>query len=334
MLRYAFRPSPAAQSHAALDAERAAEAEMLAALLSGNLNPDSDASFAPTTSPLRKFIRVVFFPFIFTNMAIQFTLWVFLDGLLGPCMALAWRARRYLADASAVELTRNPDGLASALQQLSESESEMPGGEWATHLFVVNPKGDSGLRGMKPRQADIQKIADAWLATAPAGLSGSADAQNYYALFMEFQQTALAARAGDTAAAARLHAFQKAVPRAAQQLRLDDLLRDGKLAGSLQQATPKQGSASMQEQCMMSFHPPLARRLKRLQRMGAHFTAPGMTRGVKIAMTVMWLVIGPLLAVAGALMLVVVAMLVMINLMFLGAWLAAIHAALTALRAS
>ena len=35
-------------------------------------------------------------------------------------MAMLWRTRRYLADASSVELTRNPDALARALQCLSE----------------------------------------------------------------------------------------------------------------------------------------------------------------------------------------------------------------------
>ena len=60
---------------------------------------------------------------------------------------MLWRTRRYLADASSVELTRNPDALARALQCLSEDNTTFDSGGWATHLFVVNPKGDSGLRG-------------------------------------------------------------------------------------------------------------------------------------------------------------------------------------------
>ena len=33
---------------------------------------------------------------------------------LGPPLAMIWRDRRYAADAMAVQLTRNPDGLARA----------------------------------------------------------------------------------------------------------------------------------------------------------------------------------------------------------------------------
>ena len=85
---------------------------------------------------LQKFI--VFCSFrstMFTNMSMKITLWFFLNLLLGPCMALLWRTRRYLADASAVELTRNPDALARALQCLSEDQTSLDGGEWATHFL-------------------------------------------------------------------------------------------------------------------------------------------------------------------------------------------------------
>ncbi|HEX8118802.1 MAG TPA: hypothetical protein VF521_16110, partial [Pyrinomonadaceae bacterium] len=39
--------------------------------------------------------------------------------VFGPVMAWLWRARRNLADATAVELTRDPEALASAVQKLS-----------------------------------------------------------------------------------------------------------------------------------------------------------------------------------------------------------------------
>jgi heat shock protein HtpX len=50
------------------------------------------------------------------------------------------RKREYLADASAVELTRNPQGLISALQKLSTDDNKLLAASKATqHLYIVNP---------------------------------------------------------------------------------------------------------------------------------------------------------------------------------------------------
>jgi heat shock protein HtpX len=50
------------------------------------------------------------------------------------------RQREYLADASAVELTRNPDGLASALAKISSDKEVLEVANRATqHLYIVNP---------------------------------------------------------------------------------------------------------------------------------------------------------------------------------------------------
>ena len=93
-------------------------------------------------------------------------------------MAMLWRTRRYLADASSVELTRNPDALARALQCLSEDNTAFDSGDWATHLFVVNPKGDSGLRGQQPSQQQMAKAIQAWASTAHT--MSAQDAANLY----------------------------------------------------------------------------------------------------------------------------------------------------------
>ncbi|GHT85488.1 hypothetical protein AGMMS49543_16960 [Betaproteobacteria bacterium] len=55
------------------------------------------------------------------------------------------REREYLADASAVQFTRNPDGLASALRQLDNfgSRIQHPYAEAASHLFFGNGKKPS-----------------------------------------------------------------------------------------------------------------------------------------------------------------------------------------------
>jgi len=52
-------------------------------------------------------------------------------------IGLLWRSRRYLADATAVQLTRNPTGLYRGLRHLGEAGAVIPGGESVAHLFIV-----------------------------------------------------------------------------------------------------------------------------------------------------------------------------------------------------
>jgi Zn-dependent protease with chaperone function len=54
---------------------------------------------------------------------------------LGPWLAAMWRYRRRLADASAVQLTRNPTALARAVRTLASSDVEVSGGWVAYFLF-------------------------------------------------------------------------------------------------------------------------------------------------------------------------------------------------------
>jgi heat shock protein HtpX len=50
------------------------------------------------------------------------------------------RQREYLADATSVQFTRNPEGLISALGKLAAKAAPFPGVSHATqHLFIVNP---------------------------------------------------------------------------------------------------------------------------------------------------------------------------------------------------
>lgn len=81
--------------------------------------------------------------------------------LLSRLLAMAVsRRREYLADATAVELTRNPEGLARALEKIASSEFPLRAAtRGSAHLFIVSP-----LR----RRADA--AADPWsslLATHP-----------------------------------------------------------------------------------------------------------------------------------------------------------------------
>lgn len=65
--------------------------------------------------------------------------------ILGPIFAKLMqlavsRRREYLADATSVEFTRNPDGLISALQKLDTDNTEFARANNATaHMFIANP---------------------------------------------------------------------------------------------------------------------------------------------------------------------------------------------------
>jgi Zn-dependent protease with chaperone function len=56
-------------------------------------------------------------------------------------VGLLWRSRKYLADATGVQLTRNPTGLYLALVQMSKDSVIVPGAGAVSHLFVVAPEG-------------------------------------------------------------------------------------------------------------------------------------------------------------------------------------------------
>lgn len=62
--------------------------------------------------------------------------------LLGPLVSLAWRERKYMADATAVRLTRDPDALAGALVKMAHAPVGLPG--WAMHLAVAGSGPSKG----------------------------------------------------------------------------------------------------------------------------------------------------------------------------------------------
>ena len=92
--------------------------------------------------------------------------------LLAPvaakCVQMAVsRQREYLADATSVQFTRNPEGLISALRKLAAKAAPFPGVSRATqHLFIVNPvqtftKKSSALMATHPDIEDrIARLRD------------------------------------------------------------------------------------------------------------------------------------------------------------------------------
>jgi Zn-dependent protease with chaperone function len=56
--------------------------------------------------------------------------------VLGPLLSLAWRQRKYMSDATAVRLTRDPDTLSGALEQMSRQRSTALA-PFAAHMSLV-----------------------------------------------------------------------------------------------------------------------------------------------------------------------------------------------------
>jgi Zn-dependent protease with chaperone function len=58
---------------------------------------------------------------------------------LSAGIAYLWRQRKYMLDATAVRLTRNPDGLVSALEATSHHLSSLQQAAWASHMQIIHP---------------------------------------------------------------------------------------------------------------------------------------------------------------------------------------------------
>jgi Zn-dependent protease with chaperone function len=88
-------------------------------------------------------LQIVFLPFLIfyiLSMLLRMQVWLVRFTLVGPLLMSVWRTRRFLADATAVQLTRNPGGLAHGLGHLAAEGGVVPGGQWFSHLFVVGPE--------------------------------------------------------------------------------------------------------------------------------------------------------------------------------------------------
>jgi Zn-dependent protease with chaperone function len=109
------------------------------------------------------------FPFLVASLAFTMTRMIVGGLFVMPIMAALWRRRRLLADATAVELTRDPNALVKALEHLDRHGATVPAGPWS-HLFVVGPEVG---RGRAQRRFDQQRNA-IWEAPRRPGESGVA----------------------------------------------------------------------------------------------------------------------------------------------------------------
>ena len=295
-------------------------------------------------SVLRAIRNFLLFPIFFTNLAIKLSLWFFSLSMLGPCMALLWRKRKYLADASAVQLTRNPDGLAEALRKMNADCGPIPGGAWASHLFLVNPAGRDRMSNPEANAAQGQMLAQIW---AESGTGGSRDPSSSPIpnLLFEITATGREAMAGNAQAVARMNAFRQAAASAlgttvdemptvediaaAQQgdkVAMQHLMAFGaRMTAKYPTASVSQESSDSPDFGFAGFHPSLKRRLKRLDRMGAHVEIQSDGRKTWIVIAALSVILGPFALLAVALILILIAVLTLASLAFLAIWMAFIH---------
>jgi Zn-dependent protease with chaperone function len=117
------------------------EAETLSRLLTQGLQMEGKDDLDTFTEKQEgRPLYYLLLPVLMTNLSVKLTLFVFISFLVGPLIALLWRSRCYLADATAVQLTRNPDGVARGLQGLANKGAMIPGSQWIAHLFIIGPE--------------------------------------------------------------------------------------------------------------------------------------------------------------------------------------------------
>lgn len=105
------------------------------------ISPDTSEEINRTLSEGRfaTLRNVLLFPLILLMLVVvmqKFIIQIWTLFFLGWPLAALWRTRRYLADSTAVQLTRNPDSLRSALLKLAETGTVPAGGEARDYLFV------------------------------------------------------------------------------------------------------------------------------------------------------------------------------------------------------
>jgi Zn-dependent protease with chaperone function len=251
----------------------AAEADEVSELLTEGLRDSGKDDVTASSDKLESksgCLSTLMLPVIMFNASLKITMMVLSGLLFAPAAAVLWRTRRYLADATAVQLTRNPDALANALQSLRECGGLIPGGKWASHLFIV---GQEAGGGMPPEMA--RRIRD----MRKSGVQPTRE--NMLKLATE------AMARGDFASMAGNRAARKE---------------------TLEEATG--GS-------MVSLHPPLEKRLKRLQMQGAHYAAGGRPHRKSLFFWLFLLLfVTPLALMALAAILAAVAMCILLNFFF------------------
>lgn len=106
-----------------------------------------------------KIVLMLKMPFMAAQLIGGIMLPMLTSFLLLPLFAFSWRARRYLADSTAVQLTRDPDAMSSALAELGSKGVGAPGPSWVKHLFVAAGQGGSVVPFHPPYEKRVNRLA-------------------------------------------------------------------------------------------------------------------------------------------------------------------------------
>jgi Zn-dependent protease with chaperone function len=249
-----------------------------------------------------KFARVlVQMPYYLAVMLPQVLLMLVIPFILEPMIALLWRTRRYLADASAVQLTRNPNGVAGGLAALVARGGVIPAGHWAAPLFIVGPE------------------------TVNARLIAAQRQRMQARMGTELERERADGRRGIMA---EMRAFRAAGSKEAMVLVMEAQQQNAELP-------PGPFAFGGGSAPVLSFHPPVDRRLARLRRMGATIGDITTRRGLRQKISGMY--VGTLGAIAtvlfflflligAALLIAAIAILLVLSLFFCSILMVAVYA--------
>ncbi|MBV8192855.1 MAG: M48 family metalloprotease [Alphaproteobacteria bacterium] len=100
--------------------------------------PDLDQMAKDMPSLVGKLVRFLLLPFYLLSVFYKLILFLWTALFLGPPMALLWRNRCYWTDARTVQLARDPEAFAKALEKIGAADPP-DGGEAFAYLFVAAP---------------------------------------------------------------------------------------------------------------------------------------------------------------------------------------------------
>ena len=143
----------------------AAQAERLTSGLAASTSPDSMESMLKVMSlverwpPIGALLVAPLIPWMLLTLVQKLLVSLWMLFVFGWPLGLLWRARRYLADAVAVQLLRDPEALASALRQIDEGG--LPTGGALQELGFFHAPQHDAAHGFRARASMVAALTPA-----------------------------------------------------------------------------------------------------------------------------------------------------------------------------